>query len=311
MTYSRIIAALSVVASVFVMGCGGSKASPAKTPDAVVMQVTKAVNNNQPQKVFQALPDSYQADINSVISDAAKKMDAEVWSESHKLIEQILKIAKEKKDLILGTSMLANTPDKAALSKSWDQNIEMLETVISSDFADLEKLRKCDAAKLLADNGAAIMAKAKSASVGNPSYKKMQKTLDKLKSVKASIESKEGDVTNVKIETEGETPEIVSFVKVEGKWIPKDLADTFATKIAEARTNIVKMDFSSEKGKAAKAKIMQQISMIKTMLTQAEAAKTSQAMEGVMMGLMMGAMSMGGGATGGAGTPPPPPPPSM
>lgn len=134
----------------------------------------------------------------------------------------------------------------------------------------------------------------------------MQENLKKMKSIKASVESQDGDTATVKIEADGdESPEIVDFVRVEGKWIPKEMADGFALKITEARANIAKMDFTSEEGKATKTKIMQQISMVKTMISQAEAAKTSEELEGVIMGVMMGAMSMGGGA-GGPGMPPPP-----
>ncbi len=307
MKYSKIFAAVSVVASVSVMGCGGSSEKPAKTPDAVVMQVTKAIDQNQPQAVFQALPASYQADINSIVADAAKKMDTEVWSEGQALIKQVLKVAKAKKSLILETRMLAANPDKDELSKSWDQSLEMLETLLDSDFADLNKLRKGDVENLLSGSGSELMKKAKNASVGHPGYAEMKANLEKMKSVKASVESQDGDTAIVKIEAKGETPETVNFVRVEGKWIPKDMADSFTLKIAEARANIEKIDFTSEEGKAAKAKIMQQIGMVKTMIAQAESAKTSAELEGVMMGIMMGAMSMGGGPGGPGGMPPPPP----
>ena len=44
--------------------------------------------------------------------------------------------------------------------------------------------------------------------------------------------------------------------------LPKDMADSFAIKITEARAKIATIDFTSEEGKAAKAKIMQQIGMV-------------------------------------------------
>ena len=306
MKHSINFATASVVACVFVLGCGGSNSQTAKTPDAVVMQVAKAVENNQPQAVFKALPASYQSDINSVIADATKKIDSEIWNEVQTLLKQVLKISKAKKSLILETRMLASNPKKKELSASWDQGIEMFETVINSDFADINKLRKGDVASLLAGSGAKIMKQVKAANVDNSDYKEMKESLDKLKSIKASVESQDGDTAKVKIEADGETSETVDFVRIEGKWIPKDMADSFAAKITEARAKIAKIDFTSEEGKAAKAKIMQQIGMAKTMIVQAEAAKTSAELEGVMMGVMMGAMSMGGGA-GGPGAMPPPP----
>lgn len=300
MKYSRIITGASIgVCVAVVAGCGGSKPTAAKTPDAVVLQVTKAISDNQPQVLFQALPDSYQKEINSVVSDAATKMDSEIWKEGRGLIQSVLAIAKSKKELILNTQMLANNPDKEALNQSWDQGVDVLSTLLDSDFANLDQLRKGNVAKLLAGSGSEIMKKA--AKVYSSQPDQTDNILAKIKGIKATIVSQEGDTAKVSIETEGEPSEEVDFVRVEGKWIPKDLADGFATQIAETRENLAKLDFTTEEGKAVKTQILGQIAMVKTLLVQAEAAKTSQELDGMLMGLMMGLM--GGGMGGGMPAP--------
>jgi hypothetical protein len=301
MKHFRIAAVASLCACVLVVGCGKKKPAPAKTADKAVMTVTKALQDNQPQVVFQSMPASYQAEIKSVVTDAASRMDEEVWNESRDLLKSVVKIAKAKKELLLQTSMLAANPKKEELSKNWDQGMDMLSTILSSDFADLKKLRKGDIEALLAGSGSEIMKKASKLK----SNAEMQENLEKLKSVKAALESQEGNVAKVKITADGEEPETVDFVKVEGKWLPKDMADNFAAKVKEARENLSEIDFSSEEGKALKAKILTQISAAKTMLSKAEAAKTKEEMDGVLMGMMMSVMMSGG--AGGAGTPPPPP----
>jgi len=294
MKYSRILTGASIgVCVAVVAGCGGSKPTAAKTPDAVVLQVTKAINDNQPQVLFQALPDSYQKDINSVVSDAAKKMDSEIWEEGRGLIQSVLTIAKSKKYLILQTQMLSSKPEseKEALSQSWDEGIDVLTMLLDSDFANLDKLRKGNVAKLLAGSGSEIMKKA--AKVYSSQPDQTDNLLEKISGIEATVVSQEGDSAIVKIETEGEDPEEVDFVRVEGKWIPKDLADGFATQIAETRESLAKLDFTTEEGKAVKAQVLGQIAMVKTMLASVEAAKTSQELDGILMGLIMGLM--GGG----------------
>ncbi len=298
MKYSRILTGASIgVCVAVVAGCGGSKPTAAKTPDAVVLQVTKAINDNQPQVLFQALPDSYQKDINSVVSDAAKKMDSEIWEEGRGLIQSVLTIAKSKKYLILQTQMLSSKPEseKEALSQSWDEGIDVLTMLLDSDFANLDKLRKGNVAKLLAGSGSEIMKKA--AKVYSSQPDQTDNLLEKISGIEATVVSQEGDSAIVKIETEGEDPEEVDFVRVEGKWIPKDLADGFATQIAETRESLAKLDFTTEEGKAVKAQVLGQIAMVKTMLASVEAAKTSQELDGILMGLIMGLM--GGGMGGG------------
>jgi hypothetical protein len=290
MKYSKILTVTSIgVCLAIVSGCGGAE----KTPDAVVLQVTKAINDNQPQVLFQALPDSYQKDINSLVSDAAKKMDGEIWTEGRGLIQSILTIAKTKKELILNTQMLASAPDKEALNKSWDESIGVLTMLLDSDLADLDQLRKGNVANLLADSGSKIMKKAAELYASQPDQ--ADNILKKISGIKATVVSQEGDSAKVKIETEGETPEEIDFVRVEGKWIPKDLADGFATQIAEIRENLAELDYTTEEGKATKTQILGQIAMVKTVLEQAEAAQTSADFDGILMGLMMGIM-MGGEA---------------
>jgi len=301
MKHFRIAAVASLCACVLVVGCGKKKPAVAKTADKAVMTVAKALQDNQPQVVFQSLPASYQTEIKSVISDAATRMDEEVWNEGRDLLKSVVKIAKDKKDLLLQTRMLAANPQKDELSKNWDQGVDMLSALLSSDFADLKQLRKGDIEALLSGSGSEIMKKATKIK----SNAEMQENLEKLKTVKATLESEAGDVATVKITADGEDPQVVDFVKVEGRWLPKDMADNFAAKVKEARENLSKIDFSSEEGKAAKAKIMTQIAAVKTMLAKAEDAKTKEEIEGVMMGVMMSVMMSGG--MGGAGAPPPPP----
>jgi len=265
------------------------------------MNAVDALKNNKPQDIFTALPASYQKDINSVVAEAAAKIDTEIWNAGNDLLKQVLKIAKTKKDLVMQSRMIAsNKNGKKAIEKNWDQGIDMLSTLVNSDFVDLKKLRKGDMSAILAKSGSEIMKKAK----------KMQteanEEIDKLNTVKATLVSQDGDNAKVKIEAKDEDPETIDFVRVEGKWIPADMAKGFAEKIKDARESIAKIDFSSENGKKLKSTIMTQIASVKTMLEKAEKAKTKEEMDGVMMGIMMSIMA--GGMSGGGHTASPAPP---
>jgi hypothetical protein len=299
----RMVAAVSVCVGVAVMMAGcGKKPAAAKTPDKAVMNAVKALQKDKPQELFTALPASYQKDINSVVADAAKKMDEEVWNAGQDLLKQVVKIAKTKKKLILQSSMLASNPNKDEVEKNWDQGIDMLSTLINSDFTNLKKLRKGDVAAILANSGSTIMKKAKKLKT------EASEEIEKLNTVKATLVSQDGDKAKVKIEAKDEEPETVDFVRVEGQWIPADMAEGFTEGIESARENIAKIDFTSEEGKKLKSQILTQISAIKTSLKQVESAKTKEDLDGAMMGIIMSFMAsgmMGGGQSA------PPPPASM
>jgi len=287
MKFSKFITAGSIGICIALTACGPAEPAPAKTPDVALMNVAKSIGNNEPGAIFKALPASYQKEINSLVSEAAQKMDAELWEEGRGLIKSLVNIAKTKKDLILKTQMFAQTPNKIALSKSWDDGVSMLETILNNDITNLEKLRAGNVDGLLV-NGSEIMKKF--FTLYSDQADKDEDFLAKIKALKVTVISQEGDKATVKIETVGEEPENVEMVRVEGKWIPEALAEGFVEKIKEVRESLAEIDFTSEEGKAMKAQIMQQLTMVKSILVQAESATTSEQLEGILMGLMMGFM---------------------
>jgi hypothetical protein len=291
----KVAAAVSLCSLVFATG---NLSAASQTPDKVMMQISKALQNNHPEVVFKALPASYQKDINSLVSDAAKRMDAEVWKAGNDVLKSALKVAKTKKDLLLQSQMLANNPKKDEISKNWNSAVKMVSTLVNSDFTNLQKLRAADMEKMLASSGAAIMRQATSMQ----SASEIKVKLDKLKSMKATLISQKGDSAKIKVTAEGEEPKEVEFVRVEGKWIPKNMADEFSESIKSAHEGLAKLDFSNENGQKLKKQLLQQFSMAKSMLEQAEKAESKEQLDGILMGMMMSIMMS---SQNGAGAPPP------
>lgn len=288
MKFSRVAVVFSACGLMFMAGCGGcGKAKVAKTPDKAVMQAAKAVQDNHPEVLFQALPPSYQNEIESLVSDAAKRMDPEIWDASKDLMKTALKVAKKHKKLILQTEMFAHGRDKDEVSKNFDNSIKLMSAFLKSDFANIKKLQKAKIEKMLASDGSDIMKLAKSFA---DRYNKEE--MDAIYSVKATLVSQGGDTAKVKIEAKDEPTEEIDFVKVEGHWIPKDMKDEFPEMISDMKEAIAEIDFSSADGKKTKAMILTQIGVVKSALDSMEKAKTKEELEGVLQGLMMNSASM-------------------
>ncbi len=299
------VSVMAVVAMATIMGCSGAKAK-LDTPDGAIRNLQESVINNRPEELLKAMPASYRADINALVADAAKRMDTELWNESTGLLKQAVGLLKSKRDLLLASPMMANVPNKADVAKNWDSGVALLQAVVNSEFINIERLRQGNLEGLLAKDGAAIMAQVTSLMEKSESSAEAGKELAKLKAMSVSLVSQDGDAAVIKIEVPGETPENIVMVKVEGVWIPKDMADGFKQGIAEARVNLAKIDFTSEEGKQKKTMAMMQMGMIKPMLAQLEAAKTQEDMQAVFGGVMM--MMMGGMQQGGPSMPPAMPP---
>lgn len=299
------VSVLAVVAMATIMGCSGAKAK-LDTPDGAIRNMQESVVNNRPEQLFKALPASYQADINGLVADAAKRMDTELWSEASGLLKQAVGLLKSKRSLILASPMMANVPNKADVEKNWDTGVALLQALLTSEFTSIERLRRGNVEGLLAKDGAALMAQMTRLMENSQQSAEAGKELAKFKAMKVSVVSTGADTAVVKVEAPDETPENIEMVKVEGVWIPKDMADGFKQGIAEARMNLAKIDFTSEEGKQKKSMAMMQMGMVKPMLAQLEAAQTQEDMQAVFGGVMM--MMMGGMQQGGPSTPPSMPP---
>ncbi len=296
MMHKKMAGVAGVMAAVAMVGCGGNQSAVASGPDDAILQVRDSIVENKPEAAFEMLPPSYQADINSVVADAAKRMDEEIWNQGVGILQQVTRILESKRDLILSTEAMSSVPNPEDLKKNWKQGVSVLQAIVRSDFTNLERLQQGDVGKLLSESGAKIMASATDLMASSEQAAEAEAELDKIRNMTATVVSQEGDTAVVKVDTEGEEPEELEMVRVEGRWIPKDMADGFKEGIAEMRENLAGLDFSSEEGQQQKTMILAQMGGIKSMLDQLENAKTKEELEGIFGGLMMGIMgAMGGG----------------
>ncbi len=96
---------LGLIATAGITGCGskgGSNApAPTKvsipaTPDGTVTAVAQAVADGKLEAVWQAMPESYQGDINEQIEHFAEHMDGEVWNKSIGIVGKLAQILETK-----------------------------------------------------------------------------------------------------------------------------------------------------------------------------------------------------------------------
>ncbi|HBL46335.1 MAG TPA: hypothetical protein DDZ90_23410 [Planctomycetaceae bacterium] len=103
---------------------------------------------------------------------------------------------------------------------------------------------------------------------GEPSFS------EKLKQTKVTVVKTEGDTATIKIEAPGEEPKEEEMVKVEGKWIPKNLANNWDTKMADVRKKLA--DLTPEQVTAQKEQTLAGIKQVNETLAKLENAKSEE-----------------------------------
>lgn len=299
---------LGLIATAGFTGCGskGGSSAPAPTkvnipatPDGTVTAVAQAVADGKLEAVWQAMPESYQGDINEQVEHFAEHMDGEVWSKAIGIVGKLAQVMETKQDLILGNAMVSQQLTaqniKPADVKEGLTAIGGLLNDLSKDVKTKEALAKLNVENYMANIGSRLksMEPLAAKSPTAPQFK-----LADLKKVTATVKDTTADSANVEVTGPDGKKETVAMVKVQGKWVPKDMAEGWDKKIEELDKNLHGMELTPEQ----KKQFMSVADTIDGVLDSFLKAKDQAAFDaaigeatGKMMPLLMG---------GGAGGPP-------
>jgi len=239
MSYRRVhLLILGTLACCLALSCGGVKSTP-RTADETVTWVAQDLVNERPEVLWEALPPSYQADVTSVVHEFANAVDPEVYGKAFDVVGKTVDVLKTKKDVILGSSMFSMAqvdPDRVA--QNWDSVVGLFDAIVSSDLSDLEKVKTMDPGAFMSTTGAAVMKQAAGASRISEDDPYANEFRANLEAMQVETIATEGDTATIRVTVPDEDPEEIQLVRVEERWVPKDLADNWDREIAEARERI-------------------------------------------------------------------------
>lgn len=270
------------------------------TPDEAMQVMSTGLANNKPQVAWEGLPPSYQQDVDGLVKDFSAKMDPEIWNGGFGIAKKVVRVLQEKKEYILKSPMLPLLQvDPKVLNENWDDVVKAVATVVNSDISELDKLRTLNINEFLSTTGADFMENM-TALAEVSQQENLKNSMADYKNAKFSLLESEGDSAWITVEVPGEAPEKIQMVKVEEKWIPKDLADTWDQKITDAKKSLANIDTAQmEKNKEPLLATMNMIDKNLNLLLHAKSSEEFNGNLGTMAAMMM---SMGGGGSGAPST---------
>ena len=191
-------------------------------PDKVVLEAAAALKEGNLIKIYAMLPDSYQKDVQTILGSVTAKMDKEIYEKVFTLLPKVLELVKkEKEKLPVPPDAAKMVPEGLALA---DEFVKLLET---SKLNTYEGFKGLDVAGFLAEHGKGFydFGWKVATLVDKEEAEGTKKMLD---TVKAELKGEIKDDAATVLVTIGDDQEEMAFVKVEGKWIPKDLAEGWA-----------------------------------------------------------------------------------
>lgn len=276
------------------------------TPDGTVTAVMSAMADGNPRGPWDALPSSYQSEINSLIHEYAEVVDPIMWDKGFSVANRVANVLADKQEFIFGNQrvamQMATNRQANEIKAAYPKVVGLLTTLLGSDIASREKLKTLDVGEFLGTTGAQLFGNVAALAALSPTNS-FATDLDSLREVSAKVLSTEGDTVELEISAPGQTNQVEKMKQVEGRWIPVQMADEWEEGIKKARAGLEQMK-AEKQAVGMQAQMM--LGMVEGVLAQFENANNQQdfdmALQGVM-GMAMGAMQGGGpGGPGGQGS---------
>lgn len=226
-----------VVISLMLVGCGSSVPD---TPDGTAKAVMNGIGEKNPYIIWEAMPESYRKDVNDLIHKFAEEMDPDVHKKFFSVTGKMEKLLKDKKDFVINSEMVklskVNTED---FKKNYNSVVELIAVINDSDLSNLDRLKSADGGDILKGSGRDLM-EAVAAISSAMKEDEFGKNMEELK--KATVEVISSDEKTAKIKTKvGDDEDEIELVKVDDRWVPKELADDWDKNIVNMKKQIEAM----------------------------------------------------------------------
>ena len=279
---------LAMLMGLLLGACAKNTPKTPETPSSAIQTITQGLNEGKPAVVWEAMPASYQTDVTGLAHAFATNMDAEIYDKAFGMLGKVTNVLKTKKDFFLNSALTQNAPiDKEKLTTNWNAVVGLFTAITASELNKLENLKTIDIGKFLQKDGAKIFSTLRTvASIqeGNP--------LDTLAGIKVELVQSEDDSATVKITVPNEEEEEeIDMIKVEGKWIPKEMAEDWSNMITDGKASLEDMAQNALAEK--KPMVLGMMAGVEAAIDQLTQSKTQEEFDkviGGLMGSMMGGM---------------------
>lgn len=292
---SRMAVAFLILA--VVTGCARDAASIVKepplpdSPDGTVLAVAEALQNNRAEILWTALPESYQSDITEITHEFAEKLDPEIYDRGFALIMRAFEVLDDRKDVILGSETFKSTgADGDEIRTGLSGTQLFAQALKSSEVATVDGLGSIEWGQFLATTGSEILENAaalESEDGENP--------LDELESLTVEALEISDDRATLRIGSADHDPEDVEMVRVEGRWIPAEMAEEWPQFMEDARQGLAEM--TPENMAAQKTQIMMFFGMAEGFIEQIASLQTPEEFDAaigpILAPMLGGDMDMG------------------
>lgn len=214
------------------------------TADAAVRRVLEGIDENRPVALWEFLPPSYREEATELIRQAARNADREVWEKSVRVGRQLAGVLRDRKsDFLAHPALRLQDTEPERVSAGWDALVAFLDVLFSSELSEPDRLERLEPDAFLEGTGRQLMQQFDALSAlasADPA--------SRLMGTRASLVRADGDTAIVRIDTAGLEPAEHEFVRVEGHWIPRSLAENWEARMQDYREMVAGWERPADSG---------------------------------------------------------------
>ncbi len=233
---------------VFFISCSKDHQEKKLSSTESVKHVLDSIANEDSVALWRSLPQSYRSDINNLMHLMGEKMSPQVWDDSFTLVNRAGKVLQNKKALFV-EMMETNLPsgmNKEQMEKSLQNFGEILSAIATSEVAKIETLKTIDLKNVAESSGKKILNLILNNDFINHAISqspeiKAKNLKEALSQVKVEAVSENGNTAIVKVTGADGVVKENELLKVEDKWVEKQIAESFKSEIAKAREELEKI----------------------------------------------------------------------
>jgi hypothetical protein len=297
-----LVVAVVVGGAVFYFAPGCSKsskpvppASPAMKADEAALVLQRGLGQRDLAKVWDGLPPAWQQDVTDLVEDFANRMDPALWNRTAATARKATGVLKDKREFVLNgpaIGLALDLLDDARAPAAYDALVAGFDALATSEFADLERLEKFDGRAFAMGTGAKMLASASALSELTEDSS-LHTWLERGSGARAKLLADGDTRALVELAREGEEKVEQVWIKVDGRWVPQQLADEWPNLIAQARGLVDAL--AAPEAPKLKGALIQALPVVDGFLDRLAAAKTQSEFDSAVRG---GALTLAGTFSG-------------
>ena len=235
-------------------------------------QMESALMSGHLIALYDFLPPSYRKDVDEVVKISASSMDPTAWASITGIVQQIGDLIVTRQRWFLSNPRIAGLgpAEQELFSGPFLTLAGLLRKGFDPAAMQIQNLQTGDFRPWLAERNAAVA----------PYLAQLFEQLDVTSAQQFNVESEENGVAVVNVSSGGIDTQ-VSYVQIEGYWVPKSLADTWAEEVTSMKESSGQIDTTMM---ASATLFLQPVKAVLTQLAAAPDAKSfHQQMESVFI----------------------------